>query len=128
MLINTLLQYNSIQYNTIYKYRCVGVWDTVGSVYNTIDALNIKDTSLPPTIDIALHALALQENRGKYLPSLWTLPETNKVKRGNTTQVLKEACSHPKIQSLNVPNASYVNRSGSLERTPMLAVDMIDTN
>ena len=97
MLINTLLQYNSIQYNTIYNYRCVGVWDTVGSVYNTIDALNIKDTSLPPTIDIALHALALQENRQRFLPTLWTLPETNKVKRGNSTQVLKQVCSYPQV-------------------------------
>ncbi|PAV20088.1 hypothetical protein PNOK_0502200 [Pyrrhoderma noxium] len=70
--------------------KCVGVWDTVGSVYNAINALNIKDTSLPPTIDIALHALALQENRKKFLPTLWTLPETNKVKRGNSTQVLKQ--------------------------------------
>ena len=103
MLINTLLQYNSIQYNTIYNYRCVGVWDTVGSVYNTIDALNIKDTSLPPTIDIALHALALQENRQRFLPTLWTLPETNKVKRGNNTQVLKQAWFYPKFFLKLVP-------------------------
>ncbi|PAV20126.1 hypothetical protein PNOK_0506000 [Pyrrhoderma noxium] len=70
--------------------KCVGVWDTVGSVYGTIDALNIKDTSLPATIDVALHALALQENRESFLPTLWTLPESNKVKRGNDTQVLKQ--------------------------------------
>lgn len=52
----------------------MGVWDTVGSVYGTIDALEIKDTSLPTTIDIALHAVSLQENRKKFLPTLWTSP------------------------------------------------------
>ena len=75
-----------------FECRCVGVWDTVGSVYGTIDALNIKDTSLPATIDVALHALALQENRESFLPTLWTLPESNKVKRGNDIQVLKQVC------------------------------------
>ncbi|KAF8644284.1 hypothetical protein AX16_008569 [Volvariella volvacea WC 439] len=54
--------------------KCVGVWDTVGSVYNTIDALNIKDTSLPVTVEIALHAMSLQENRKMFLPTLWTQP------------------------------------------------------
>ncbi|KAG2123280.1 hypothetical protein DEU56DRAFT_52917 [Suillus clintonianus] len=56
------------------RVKCVGVWDTVGSVYATIDALEIKDTSLPATVDIALHAIALQENREKFLPTLWTTP------------------------------------------------------
>ncbi|KAG1730061.1 hypothetical protein EDB19DRAFT_1390495 [Suillus lakei] len=57
------------------RIKCVGVWDTVGSVYATIDALEIKDTSLPATIDIALHAISLQENRQKFLPTLWTIPQ-----------------------------------------------------
>ncbi|KAI0804520.1 hypothetical protein BC629DRAFT_1182970 [Irpex lacteus] len=56
------------------RIRCVGVWDTVGSVFNTIDALSIKDTDLPPTIDCALHAMSLQENREKFVPTLWTVP------------------------------------------------------
>ncbi|KAG2369206.1 hypothetical protein BDR07DRAFT_1447820 [Suillus spraguei] len=57
------------------RIKCVGVWDTVGSVYKTIDALDIKDTSLPATIDVALHGLSLQENRKKFLPTLWTIPQ-----------------------------------------------------
>ncbi|KAF9225781.1 hypothetical protein BS17DRAFT_699538 [Gyrodon lividus] len=67
------------------RIRIVGVWDTVGSVYNTIDALNIKDTSLPVTVDAALHAISLQENRKKFLPTLWTPP-----KDGLGKQVLKQ--------------------------------------
>ena len=67
-------------------YRCVGVWDTVGSIYNTIDALSIQDTSLESTIDIALHALSLQENRQKYLPTLWAIPQSGL----GPTQTLKQ--------------------------------------
>jgi hypothetical protein len=65
----------------------VGVWDTVGSVYATIDALRIKDTSLPATIDIALHALSLQENRKEFLPTLWSIPEGGLSNRQTLKQV-----------------------------------------
>ncbi|KIK97192.1 hypothetical protein PAXRUDRAFT_825167 [Paxillus rubicundulus Ve08.2h10] len=68
------------------RIRVVGVWDTVGSVYKTIDALNIKDTSLPTTVDVALHAISLQENRRKFLPTLWTPPQGGIGKN----QVLKQ--------------------------------------
>ncbi|KAF8843830.1 hypothetical protein BDN67DRAFT_896119 [Paxillus ammoniavirescens] len=68
------------------RIRVVGVWDTVGSVYQTIDALNIKDTSLPATVDVALHAISLQENRQKFLPTLWTPPQVGL----GTNQVLKQ--------------------------------------
>ena len=53
----------------------MGVWDTVGSIPNMIDALEIKDTSLPATVDIALHAISLQENRQAFLPTLWSEPQ-----------------------------------------------------
>lgn len=60
------------------RIKCVGVWDTVGAVYNPIsikDALSITDPSLPANIDIALHALSLQENRNILLPTLWEMPK-----------------------------------------------------
>ncbi|KAI6014359.1 hypothetical protein EDC04DRAFT_2754534 [Pisolithus marmoratus] len=56
------------------RIKCVGVWDTVGAILNTVDALGIEDTSLPPTVDVALHALSLQDNRDKFLPTLWQTP------------------------------------------------------
>jgi hypothetical protein len=55
--------------------RCVCVWDTIGSVFNAINALHIKDTSLPASINIALHALSLQEDRQVFLLMLWTVPK-----------------------------------------------------
>ncbi|KDQ10696.1 hypothetical protein BOTBODRAFT_488112 [Botryobasidium botryosum FD-172 SS1] len=57
--------------------KCVGVWDTVGSIQDGVkpvtDMLNINDSSLPATIENAFHALSLQENRGRFLPTLWTV-------------------------------------------------------
>ncbi|KAF5309279.1 hypothetical protein D9758_018900 [Tetrapyrgos nigripes] len=54
--------------------KLVGVWDTVGSVFNQSDTLHIKDTSLPATVKVAIHAISLHENRQRFLPTLWTIP------------------------------------------------------
>lgn len=72
----------------------MGVWDTVGSVYATIDALRIKDTSLPATVDIALHALSLQENRKAFLPTLWSIPEGGLSYNQTLKQVGALICSN----------------------------------
>lgn len=62
------------------RIKCVGVWDTVDAVYKfpltpIRDTLGITDPSLPASIDIALHALSLQENRDRFLPTLWEMPK-----------------------------------------------------
>ncbi|KAF9259966.1 hypothetical protein L218DRAFT_947196 [Marasmius fiardii PR-910] len=54
--------------------KLVGVFDTVGSILNENDTLNIKDASLPATVKVAIHALSLHENRQRFLPTLWTIP------------------------------------------------------
>ncbi|EIM79229.1 uncharacterized protein STEHIDRAFT_69796 [Stereum hirsutum FP-91666 SS1] len=68
------------------RIRCVGFWDTAGAAYNQIEALRIKDTDLPSNIDVALHAVSLQENRREFRPTLWTTPENGL----GANQVLKE--------------------------------------
>lgn len=58
---------------------------------NTFDALSIKDTSLPPIIDCALHAVSIQENRLQFLPTLWTVPSSGLATTASgNSQVLKE--------------------------------------
>jgi hypothetical protein len=63
--------------------RFLGVWDTVGSlgVPDTLGVLNLFDvedrhrfhnTRLNPLIEHARHALALDETRGPFTPTLWT--------------------------------------------------------
>lgn len=69
------------------KYECrdvkidlVGVWDTVGALGipgDVFDDLNTRlygflDTSLHPDVKNAYHALAIDERRPEFLPTLWT--------------------------------------------------------
>ncbi|WP_420137538.1 DUF2235 domain-containing protein [Sphingomonas sp.] len=67
--------------------QCIGVWDTVGSlgVPNTIFQGILKhvfrvnrefhDTDLSSLVRYAFHAVAIDERRKPFLPTLWTLPE-----------------------------------------------------
>jgi uncharacterized protein (DUF2235 family) len=57
----------------------VGVWDTVGSlgipaVFGAVDPVlyGFLDTSLHPNIKNAFHALAIDERRKEFPPTLWT--------------------------------------------------------
>jgi uncharacterized protein (DUF2235 family) len=58
--------------------RCIGVWDTVGSlgVPGHLDLLfkdfyQFHDTNLGPRVQFAFHALALDEHRKDFEPTLW---------------------------------------------------------
>lgn len=62
--------------------RCIGVWDTVGNIGNPFSGaarisrlLAFHDMRLHDTIDVALHALSIDETRGPFRPTLFTLPE-----------------------------------------------------
>jgi uncharacterized protein (DUF2235 family) len=62
--------------------KCVGVWDTVGSVGIPGDLAKFDlffkkyygffDTDLGPHVEHAFHAVALDERRKGFLPTLWT--------------------------------------------------------
>jgi uncharacterized protein (DUF2235 family) len=77
--------------------KCIGVWDTVGSVgipadLEKFDVLNFKryygfhDTDLGAHVENAFHALALDERRKNFVPTLWTQKPEGKAKG----QVLKQ--------------------------------------
>ncbi|EJC99738.1 uncharacterized protein FOMMEDRAFT_148591 [Fomitiporia mediterranea MF3/22] len=68
------------------KIKCVGVWDTVESVFSGLlplnpnaNALGITDAAIPASIEVALHALSLHENRDKFLPTRWGSPAPGQV-------------------------------------------------
>ena len=60
--------------------RMVGVWDTVGSLgipghlFGMLDEwkYGFLDTALSPCIQTAYHAVAIDERRAAFLPTLWT--------------------------------------------------------
>lgn len=63
------------------KIKMVGVWDTVGSlgipaIFGGIDTVQygFLDTNLHPDVLNACHALAIDERRQEFPPTLWTPP------------------------------------------------------
>jgi hypothetical protein len=64
------------------RIRCIGVWDTVGNIGNPFSdsawfsrQLAFHDMRLHDTIDVALHALSIDEQRSAFRPTLFALPE-----------------------------------------------------
>ena len=72
------------------RIRFIGVWDTVGALGIPLAGLRglsrrdytFHDTTLSGTVDLAYHALALDEHREPFVPTLWS--ET--VKPGQTIE------------------------------------------
>lgn len=65
------------------RITCVGVFDTVGArgipgklgYKYTRHLYEFNDVQLSPQIDVALHALAIDEKRGPFQPTLWEYEE-----------------------------------------------------
>ncbi|CAE6458928.1 unnamed protein product [Rhizoctonia solani] len=56
--------------------QCIGVWDTVGAVYNPVfrlkqNVIGTPDTEFPPNLVYAFHALAFHENRMRFRVNLF---------------------------------------------------------
>ena len=51
------------------KIRACAVWDTVGALPG--DKLGFVDERIAPNIELAVHALALNEERSQFKPLLW---------------------------------------------------------
>lgn len=81
-------------YSVETRIRFVGVWDTVGSLgiplsgIALVDALNrpwqFHDTRLSSTVDAACHAVAVDEHRRPFRPTLWAAPTDGDVPRHQT--------------------------------------------
>ena len=64
------------------RIRCVGVWDTVGSLGIPGDLgrrllgqrFYFHDVQLNDKVDVALHAVAIDEKRSAFAPTLWVRP------------------------------------------------------
>jgi uncharacterized protein (DUF2235 family) len=74
------------------RIRFVGVYDTVGALgiplskatrVNTV-IVGFHDTTISNMIEHAVHALAVDERRGPYMPALWTLEVGQALEPGQT--------------------------------------------
>jgi uncharacterized protein (DUF2235 family) len=79
------------------RIRCIGVWDTVGSLGIPLTILHhleeekyeFHDVTLSSWIDVALHALAIDERRKPFAPTLWE-QQPGAATADGTPQVLKQ--------------------------------------
>lgn len=78
--------------DTAVPIRFIGVWDTVGAlgIPNNLALLNLfdsslgwafHDTTLGPDVESARHALALDERRASFTPTIWRRVEGRDVKQ-----------------------------------------------
>ena len=85
------------------RIRCIGVWDTVGNLgIPGVDGrfnrrFRFHDTSLSPLLDVGLHALAIDEPRGTFSPTLWTLKKGAQLQPGQAIEQVWFAGSHANV-------------------------------
>ncbi|MDR3713128.1 MAG: DUF2235 domain-containing protein [Puia sp.] len=77
------------------RIKFIGVWDTVGSLgiplpafrFYNMERYKFHDETLSSTVDFAYHALAVDERRALFKPTLWQ--ESTNTKLG-TTQIMEQ--------------------------------------
>lgn len=75
------------------RIKCVGVWDTVGNLGIPFvrkglikELLGFHDTELSPMVDVGLQALAIDEPRGPFEPTLWTIKKGASLPEGQVVE------------------------------------------
>lgn len=75
--------------------KCVGVWDTVGSLgipgdwarhQSFTSRWDFHDVHLGPHVEVALHALAIDEKRSAFPPTLWEKPISQPLPDGQIVE------------------------------------------
>jgi uncharacterized protein (DUF2235 family) len=76
------------------RIRCVGVWDTVGSLGIPGDLGRLflgnkyyfHDVQLSDQVEVALHAIAIDEKRSAFAPTLWVRPKATQLATGQQVE------------------------------------------
>ncbi len=86
------------------RIQGMGVWDTVGNIGNPFspdglvsNLFDFHDTRLSDAIDVGLHALSIDEKRGPFRPTLWTLPKGRKPAANQHIEQVWFAGSHADV-------------------------------
>ena len=88
------------------KIKCIGVWDTVGSLgipgdwakqLSFASRWYFHDVHLGPLVEVALHALAIDEKRGAFPPTLWERPKDQAPRPQQTVEQVWFAGVHSNI-------------------------------
>ncbi|MDN5865028.1 MAG: DUF2235 domain-containing protein [Gammaproteobacteria bacterium] len=73
--------------------RCIGVWDTVGALgipgdlgRRLVSKNYFHDVQLSDKVEVALHAIAIDEKRGAFAPTLWVRKKGDSPPPGQTVE------------------------------------------
>ena len=84
--------------------KCIGVWDTVGNLgvprigsVTPAQRYAFHDTHLSERVEVALHALAIDEVRGPFAPTLWTQQAGAKSPAGQIVEQVWFPGSHANV-------------------------------
>ncbi len=111
--------------------QMVGVWDTVGAlgipaVFGLVDPIlyGFLDTGLNPKIKHAVHALAMDERRAEFMPTLWTsTPAAGQiVEQVWFTGAHSDVGGGERDDSLGVPQLSDIPLSWMMNKAQTLGV------
>jgi uncharacterized protein (DUF2235 family) len=117
------------------RIKCVAVWDTIGNLGIPFvrkglikELLAFHDTELPPTVDVGLHALAIDEPRGPFSPTLWTLKKGAALPSGQIVEQVWFPGCHANIgggyRDCALSDIALLWMAERLTQTTGLAVDI----
>lgn len=101
-----IAQIAHLQRHAPVRITCIGVWDTVGSLGIPGDWARhtsfasrwyFHDVHLGPQVDVALHALAIDEKRAAFPPTLWEKPINQALPPGQIVEQVWFAGVHSNI-------------------------------
>jgi uncharacterized protein (DUF2235 family) len=116
------------------RIKCVAVWDTVGILGIPFlrkgaikELLGFHDTRLSPLVDVGLHALAIDEPRGPFAPTFWTIDEGAALPEGQIIEQVWFAGSHANvgggIKDSALSDVALVWMAERIGQTTGLAID-----
>jgi len=117
------------------RIKCVGVWDTVGNLGIPFvrkglikELLGFHDTELSPLVDVGLHALAIDEPRGPFEPTLWTLKRGATLPDGQIVEQVWFPGSHANVgggfKDSKLSDIALLWMAERMTQTTSLAIDL----
>ncbi|HUS97999.1 MAG TPA: DUF2235 domain-containing protein, partial [Hyphomicrobiaceae bacterium] len=86
------------------RIKCVGVWDTVGNIGNPFISggpisrmFDFHNREMPTSVEVGLHALSIDEIRGPFRPTLWTIPRDGELPAHQHIEQVWFAGSHADV-------------------------------
>jgi uncharacterized protein (DUF2235 family) len=117
------------------RIKCVAVWDTVGNLGIPLlkrglikELLGFHDSELPAAVEVGLHALAIDEPRGPFRPTLWTIRKDASLPQGQMIEQVWFPGCHANVgggyKDCGLSDIALLWMAERLTQTTGLAIDL----